>query len=106
MTYAAQYGVIGRHGRLSDGRVTLKSTHRITDNHKQNAEKRLMLLTAQQVAEILGTTRQFVYARQDELGAVRLGQGPKAAMRFDESSVRRFLTENTRARRTTRPSLL
>lgn len=32
---------------------------------------------------MLGVSRGFVYDHADELGAVRLGSGPKARLRFD-----------------------
>ena len=41
------------------------------------------LVDAQTLAGILGVTRSFVYEHADELGALRLGSGPKARLRFD-----------------------
>lgn len=35
------------------------------------------------LAAELGVSRRFVYEHRDELGAVRLGDGPKARIRFD-----------------------
>lgn len=35
------------------------------------------------LAEHLGVTRGFVYEHADELGGVRLGDGPRARLRFD-----------------------
>lgn len=40
------------------------------------------LVDAQQVAETLGVSRAWVYEHADELGATRLGEGPKARLRF------------------------
>lgn len=45
------------------------------------------LLTAAEVAAMLGVRREVVYARQRELGAVRIGDGPKARLRFDPAKV-------------------
>ncbi len=41
------------------------------------------LVDAATVADTLGLTRSTVYARADELGAIRLGDGPKPRLRFD-----------------------
>jgi hypothetical protein len=41
------------------------------------------LLDAAELAEALGTTRGYVYDHADRLGAVRLGDGPRARLRFD-----------------------
>jgi len=41
------------------------------------------LVDARTLADRLGVARGFVYAHADELGAVRLGDGPKAPLRFD-----------------------
>lgn len=45
------------------------------------------LLTAAQVAKRFGVTRDFVYARAAELGAVRLRDGARPRMRFDAERV-------------------
>jgi excisionase family DNA binding protein len=56
----------------------------------ENAETRL--LTAEELADFLGVSRDHVYAHADELGAWRLGTGPRARLRFDLEEVRRRLT--------------
>jgi hypothetical protein len=40
-------------------------------------------LTVAQVAERYCVSRSWVYAHQRELGAIRMGSGPKAHLRFD-----------------------
>lgn len=45
------------------------------------------LLTPSEVAAWFGVSRTWVYAHADELGAMRLGTGPKARLRFDVSRV-------------------
>ena len=40
-------------------------------------------MDARGVAETYGVSRDFVYAHADELGAIRLGSGPRARLRFD-----------------------
>jgi len=41
------------------------------------------LTTASEVARALGVSRSWVYANKDRLGAIQLGTGPKARLRFD-----------------------
>ena len=45
------------------------------------------LLTAAEVAERLHVSRAYVYEHASELGALRLGDGPKAHLRFDEDAL-------------------
>jgi hypothetical protein len=45
------------------------------------------LVDAARLAERLGVSRDFVYAHADELGARRLGSGPRARLRFDLTEV-------------------
>jgi hypothetical protein len=45
------------------------------------------LLTAAQVAERFGVTRQWVYQHAVELGAQRLGQGTRPRLRFNAETV-------------------
>ena len=49
------------------------------------------LLTPSEVAERFAVSRTWVYEHADELGAIRLGQGPKARIRFDRDVVARAL---------------
>ena len=41
------------------------------------------LVDAAELARRLGTDRSWVYSHASELGAIRLGDGPKARLRFD-----------------------
>lgn len=41
------------------------------------------LVDAAELARRLGTDRSWVYSHAEELGAIRLGTGPKARLRFD-----------------------
>lgn len=45
------------------------------------------------LASTLGVERDWVYARAAQLGAVRLGDGPKARLRFDLDQVRATLAD-------------
>jgi len=49
------------------------------------------LLTASEVALAFNVTRGWVYAHADELGAIRLGDGPRPRLRFEPAVVTRAL---------------
>lgn len=49
------------------------------------------LVDARDLALMLGVERGWVYARSRQLGGVRLGDGPKAPLRFDLDRVRAVL---------------
>jgi hypothetical protein len=51
------------------------------------------LLTASEVAEAFHVTRGWVYAHADELGAIRLGDGPRPRLRFDPAVVTQRLQQ-------------
>jgi len=53
------------------------------------------LLTASEVAVAFNVARGWVYAHADELGAIRLGDGPRPRLRFDPAVV----TQQLQARR-------
>ncbi len=50
------------------------------------------LINAAEVARRFGVSRSTVYERAGELGAIRLGDGPKARLRFDPQTVAERLT--------------
>jgi hypothetical protein len=54
-------------------------------------------LTVSQVAARYRVSRSWVYAHQRELGAIRLGQGPRARLRFDAGVVADAITAFDRA---------
>jgi hypothetical protein len=49
------------------------------------------LVGPRELAEGLGVSLDYVYAHATELGAMRLGSGPKARIRFDLDGARRLL---------------
>ena len=51
------------------------------------------LLTAAEVSEWWGVERSWVYAHADDLGARRLGAGPRPRLRFDPDDVAERLGE-------------
>ena len=54
------------------------------------------LLDAGELAQRLGVKREWVYEHARELGAVRLGDGPKARLRFDPEAAKRVLEKRRR----------
>lgn len=57
-----------------------------------------VLVDAVEIAKQLGISRSTVYERSDELGAVRLGDGPRARLRFDPVEVTQRLAQAQRPR--------
>jgi hypothetical protein len=56
------------------------------------------LVTAAEVAAMLSVTRDTVYAHAAELGAVRIGDGPRPRLRFDpEKAVAAWASHDARA---------
>ena len=55
----------------------------------QAMESRQMgqLVDAAAVARLLGVSRATVYAKADELGAIRVGNGKRARLRFDPARI-------------------
>lgn len=71
---------------------------RLTDGEIQQIAERLVqllpsdfsgegLIDAAEVARRLGISRSTVYEKAEELGAVRIGQGSRARLRFDPQGV-------------------
>ena len=61
------------------------------------------LMTTSQVADFLGVAPSWVYEHAHELGAVRLGEGPKAPLRFDPEKVRATLASCSASRGSKEP---
>ncbi len=58
------------------------------------------LKTAAEIAMWLGVSRAYVYENAVRLGAIRLGNGPRARLRFDQEIVASRLSNSD----TTRPT--
>ena len=54
------------------------------------------LVDARELAALLGVSVDYVYAHATQLGAVRLGTGRRARIRFDAHSARRALEASRR----------
>ena len=63
------------------------------------------LVNAQTLADELGTSRGFVYQHSEQLGAIRLGEGPKAPLRFDVEVAKRamFCSHSRRSQPVNKP---
>jgi hypothetical protein len=62
------------------------------------------LLDAAGLAQRLGVNRDWVYAHAAELGAIVLGHGPRARLRFDPDVAIQMLTARTRVAASEDPS--
>lgn len=60
-------------------------------------------LTVSQVAARYCMSRSWVYAHQRELGAIRLGRGPRARLRFDPKVVAEAITAFDESQRALKP---
>lgn len=49
------------------------------------------MLRPDEVAQLFGVSRKWVYEHEVELGAIRLGSGPKARMMFDPAVLRAYV---------------
>ena len=57
-----------------------------------SARPKVGLIDARELAEELGVARDWVYANAERLGGVRLGNGPRARLRFDVELAQQALT--------------
>lgn len=55
---------------------------------KLDSQPDVELVGAKQIARMLGVNESWVYAHASELGAIRLGTGPKSRVRFDPARAR------------------
>ena len=61
------------------------------------------LLDSQAVADMLGVSEDWVRDHAAELGAIRVGDGPKGTLRFEVARVRRALERRRLARPCDKP---
>lgn len=71
---------------------------RVVELLRQNGATRTELIDASEAARRLGVSRATVYAKAGELGAIRIGDGPRARLRFDPAALAERV-EGTRRRR-------
>ena len=97
----AERVVGGTMGKLRErviGGIVEEIAGRVTELLAERAAQRWQLLDTRSVARMLGASEEWVREHAAELGAVRLGDGPKGALRFDPARVRGAL-ERRRLRR-------
>lgn len=68
---------------------------RVAELIEPTVERHGELIDAAEVARRLGIRREAVYDRAAELGAVRIGNGPRARLRFDPERVAEALEPET-----------
>lgn len=69
---------------------------RAGDAERGEPDSAARLVSAAQLARRLGVTRAWVYEHAAELGAVALGDGPKARLRFDPANAEAVLQARRR----------
>jgi hypothetical protein len=91
-----------RKGHFGDG-LQLAEALRVTEPTLEDTASRLAvllsdpirepfrLLTSQAVARMLGVSEDWVREHAAELGAIRIGDGPRGALRFDTARLRAAL---------------
>lgn len=71
--------------------IAERAAHRVVQllDHSERGfpGQREALIDAQEVARLTGRTREWVYDHQGELGAIRLGSGPRPRLGFDAARV-------------------
>lgn len=73
-------------------RVAALMRHQPPDSDARTASPTDGLIDAEALARHLGVTRAWVYEHANELGAIRIGTGPRARLRFDLHAAREALT--------------
>lgn len=69
---------------------------RVVEMLEQRDRRRVgAFATAADVAERLQVRKSWVYANQHRLGVIRLGDGPKARLRFDLEEATRTIQEDS-----------
>jgi hypothetical protein len=74
----------------------------LAEELSEHARRRPELIDAVEVARRLGISRSTVYEKSDELGAIRLGAGPRARLRFDARFIAALGTPRIRSSAGTR----
>ena len=80
-----------RHGRIvafEVDEIDAVAEH-LADLATSTSAPAVGLIDAREFAQLLGVARDWVYANADRLGGVRLGDGPRARLRFDAAELGR-----------------
>jgi hypothetical protein len=73
--------------------IAERAAHRVVQMLDHPSERTHQLLEAKELAQELSVSVDYVYAHAADLGAMRLGDGPKARLRFDLRIAQRAMRE-------------
>lgn len=73
--------------------IAERAAHRVVQMLDRPSERTHQLLEAKELAQELSVSVDYVYAHAADLGAMRLGDGPKARLRFDLRIAQRAMRE-------------
>ena len=97
-----QVGAESVHEPLELGRATVEAiASRVTELLELPAAGGM--IDASAVARRYDVSRSWIYTNADELGAIRLGSGPKARLRFDPERVAEVVTSRSAGERSQKP---
>ncbi len=71
--------------------IAERAAHRVVQLLEQPGPGAYQLLDPKELARALSVSLDYVYAHADDLGAMRLGDGPKARLRFDLQAAQRAM---------------
>lgn len=72
------------------------------EQERGQTKQELGMVTVSQLATYLKLNPAWVYEHADELGAIRIGNGPKARIRFDFQTAKAALAQHHKATRGTK----
>lgn len=73
--------------------VAERAAHRVVQLLERPSAGVFQLLEPKQLAQALNVSLDYVYAHAADLGAMRLGDGPKARLRFDLNTAQTAIRE-------------
>lgn len=82
---------------LAELRLLRAELHELRQSTATTTQPRARLVTATELAAELGVSRDWIYQHRDDLGAVRIGDGPKARLRFDIDAARQAIGARSQA---------
>lgn len=71
--------------------IAERAAHRVVQLLKWPSPGAYQLLDPKELASVLNVSLDYVYAHAADLGAMRLGDGPKARLRFDLQTAQRAM---------------
>jgi hypothetical protein len=77
--------------------IAERAAHRVIQLLERRGPGAFQLLEPKQLAHALNVSLDYVYAHAADLGVMRLGEGPKARLRFDLQTARTAMRSRKRA---------